>query len=134
MDSSRYGKSRRPEEGEVLATSALENSPGELKYQMSTSKVPRAYNDEEVKDIEKPVYDSSEGPQVKPKGPNRGHRGNDNPLSGESFGANPLLSHAHLAAAQRKSQQKYHNIQGNFMDEEDSNLESDGEINPSFLK
>lgn len=68
--------------------SGLEHSPGEIKYYESSKKPgirERAYDDEEVKDAPKPVYDSSEGPQL--KGPNRGRK---DILTGDSFG-NPLL-------------------------------------------
>lgn len=116
---------RRPEEGEVLAMSGLEQSPGEIKYFDSIKKPhSRAYDDEEVKDIQRPVYDSSEGPQLKgPKGIRKGV------LTGDSFGNPLLLSQNQLG--QRKPQVP---LNDNFMDEQDSALESSGEINPALLK
>lgn len=88
--------------------SGLEQSPGEIKY-FDSHKKPhsRAYDDEEVKDIQKPVYDSSEGPHL--KGPNRGRK---DVLTGDSFGNPLLLSQNQLA--QKKPQVP---LDGNFMDE-----------------
>ena len=82
-------------------------------------------------DVEKPVYDSSDGPV--PKGGRAQGRGkSDVFVSGESFGGRGAFKGS--AARNPGAQQKRETIGENFLEDDESDLDESGEIDPRIFR
>lgn len=85
-------------------------------------------------EVEKPVYDSSDGPV--PKGGRAQGRGkSDVFVSGESFGGRGAAFKGSGAAARNQNaQQRRETIGENFLEDDESGLDESGEIDPRIFR
>lgn len=160
LNQSRYSINNRSE-GEVgKDDTSYDTSMGEIKFPQiskdnTTSGVSADqskllaqtinYEEDKIPDdlVEKPIYESSEGPIPKQKNklrqgnvPKTGKSGANILLSGESFGINPLRS-MKGGIADSKAFEGRQQINENFLEEEEesvtSNMSESGEIDPKLF-
>jgi len=85
-------------------------------------------------DVDRPVYDSADGPVA--KGPHKGHgRGkSDVFVSGESFGGQQEKGFGKGPSGVKSAGQKRDTIGETFLEDDDSDLDESGEIDPSLFR
>lgn len=127
-----------------MSSGVLNN--GKLKVEQSKLAETINYEEDKVPEgsIDRPIYESTEGPIPKQKAkmrqgsrPKTGKSGANVLLSGESFGVNPLRSIKGAMVGDSKAFERRQKIDDNFLEEEEdyasSKMSESGEIDPKLF-